>query len=140
MRVAFYKGKKRLFNRLVAWWTNGPYSHVELVLPDGYSYTSSFMDGGVRRKYINFAESNWDLLDIGELTQLATVEKNIYKMQGMGYDVLGLVGFVVRKVKDSKKKVFCSEFVMQALGFEDAWRFDPNTAYSVLRQYANGRK
>lgn len=37
-KVAFYKGRHRLFDRLVQWWTRGPYSHCELLLyglPDG---------------------------------------------------------------------------------------------------------
>ena len=55
MQVAFYKGKKRLFNRLTAWWLRGLYSHCELVLgyeADGRAIcvASSFLDGGVRQK------------------------------------------------------------------------------------------
>ena len=32
VKIAFYKGKSRLFNKVVSWWTRGPYSHTELVV------------------------------------------------------------------------------------------------------------
>ena len=51
---------------------------------------------------------------------------------GQKYDVIGLVGFVARRVEDDRSKYFCSEAVSAALGFADGWRFDPNTFYPSL--------
>jgi hypothetical protein len=93
------------------------------------------MDGGVRRKYIYFDERNWDLLQLDTSVSQEEMRSLISDMLGKQFDVLGLVGFVFRRAKHSKKKLFCSEFVMTCLGYQDAWRFDPNTAYAALLKY-----
>ena len=59
VKIAMYKGRKRVFNRLVSWWTRGPYSHTELVI-DGVCYSSSFLDKGVRKKAIELDPENTD--------------------------------------------------------------------------------
>ncbi len=134
VRVAFYKGRKRFFNRAVAWWTRGPYSHCELIV-DGKSYSSSFLDGGVRVKEIDYDPEHWDIIDL----PWADSEKAVKWFEahmGLGYDVLGLVGFVARRVEDDRNRYFCSESIAAALGFEESWRFDPNTLYPVLARRA----
>ena len=130
VKVAFYKGKTRFFNKAVAWWTRGPYSHCELIV-SGHSYSSSFLDGGVRVKDIVYDPDHWDIVDV----PWANAEKAVEWFQdhmGQGYDVVGLVGFVARRVEDDRNKYFCSEAVAASLGLADAWRFDPNTLYPVL--------
>jgi hypothetical protein len=129
MQIAFYKGRKRLFNKLVSWWTRGPHSHVELVLDDGRCVSSSFQDGGFRVKFIDMMPEHWDLVDIGP--QPADVEDRIAELFGAEFDVLGLVGFVFRRVSDDRGKLFCSETVARLIGLCDPWRFDPNTLYPV---------
>lgn len=132
MKVAFYKGKTRLFNKLVRWWTRGPYSHVEIVFSDGLSYSSSYIDGGVRSKRIRFDERLWDFVQLDDQLDESTIRMRAEKMIGSGFDVMGLFGFIMRRVSHSKNRLFCSEFVMRCLGYSDPWRFDPNTAYSVI--------
>lgn len=134
VKVAFYKGKTRFFNKAVAWWTRGPYSHCELIV-SGHSYSSSFLDGGVRVKDIEYDPEHWDFVDV----PWATAEKAVAWFQehmGQGYDVVGLAGFVVRRVEDDRGKYFCSEAVAASLGFDEAWRFDPNTLHPVLSRMA----
>ena len=130
VKVAFYKGRKRFFNRAVAWWTRGPYSHCELIV-DGKSYSSSFLDGGVRVKEIEYDPEHWDIVDL-PWADAARAVMWFEAHMGLGYDVLGLVGFVARRVEDDRDRYFCSESIAAALGFADAWRFDPNTLYPVL--------
>jgi hypothetical protein len=132
MKVAFYKGKKRLFNKLVSWWTRGPYSHCELVFSDGESASSSFMDGGVRYKRILFNHDLWDFIELGPQFDEQKAREWFDKHDGAQYDVMGLVGFVFRRVGDDKKKYFCNEAVLAALGFLESWRFDPNSTYALL--------
>lgn len=134
VRVAFYKGRKRFFNRAVAWWTRGPYSHCELIV-DGKSYSSSFLDGGVRVKEIDYDPEHWDIIDLPWADSGKAVEWFEAHM-GLGYDILGLVGFVARRVEDDRNRYFCSESIAAALGFEESWRFDPNTLYPVLARRA----
>jgi hypothetical protein len=133
MKVAFYKGKKRFFNKFVSWWTNGPYSHVEIVLSNGYSYSSSYADCGVRKKKIAFKSKEWDFIYINTENEFI-VKERINKMLYNGFDTLGLLSFVFRRGKYVKNKVFCSEFVMSVLGYRDSFRFDPNTCYVTLEK------
>ena len=140
MKIALYKGKKHLFNRAVSWWTRGPYSHVELILDDGISVSSSFMDGGVRYKHIDYTSTeNWDFIDIG--SEPEGIRDRIYEILDQKYDWMGLIGFVFRRVGDDRKKKFCSETVMYLLGYSDSWRFDPNTLAAVFnkKEVSDGR-
>lgn len=135
MHVAFYKGKTRLFNRLVSWWLRGPYSHCELVLqtsPDGVSLcaSSSFMDGGVRLKNMVLDPDHWNLVLVGGSP--AKAWSWAVDHEDDHYDVLGLLGFVWRRQPDDKTKWFCSEAVAAMLGLPDPWRFDPMVLYAAL--------
>jgi len=140
MKVAFYKSKKHLFNRLVSWWTNGPYSHVELVLETlvhGYECASaSGMDGGVRLKLMDLPAESWDIIEFPASTLAAREWFRQHERQE--YDVLGLFGFVFRRGTQDKDKWFCSEAVAAALGYNDPWRYDPNTLYITLKGVQNG--
>ena len=136
--VAFYKGQTRVFNKLVSWWTRGPYSHTELVV-DGVWYSSSFLDGGVRAKRIEFDPEHWDLIELPD-ADAASAVKWFEDHAGQKYDVLGLAGFVVRSLPDDRWKYFCSEAVAAALGFDEAWRLDPNTFAAVLRRMAGQKR
>ena len=66
MKLAFFKGKGGFISRFIRRRTNGKYSHVELVFPDGISFSSNEFEGGVRFKDIDyFAEANdWDLVPV----------------------------------------------------------------------------
>lgn len=135
MVVAFYKGRKRIMNRLISWWFLGKYSHVELVF--GYDETglaicgtSSLMDEGVRIKHIRIDPENWDLieLDIDMVNAWEWMKEN----EGKKYDYLGAIGLVARILGNSSSRIFCSEAIAEMLGFTESWRFDPCTLYSVI--------
>ena len=69
MQAAFYKGRKRLFNRITSWWLRGTYSHCELVLEtdsNGLAVcaSSSALDGGVRIKHMRLDPAHWDLVPV----------------------------------------------------------------------------
>lgn len=137
LQVAFYKGRTRLFNRLVSWFMRGPYSHCELVfenIPAGaVCWSSSFMDHGVRIKTIKLDPDHWDLVDI-EVSEAraAAAAKWFADHAGQGYDVLGLVGMVWRRCADDKARWYCNESIGAALGLTDPWRYDPNSLCSAL--------
>lgn len=135
MKAAFYKGTRPgiagLYNRLVRWWRKGPYSHVELVFSDGISASSSFEDGGVRFKQIDFDPDNWDLIELpgyDEPAARAWFEQH----EGEPYDVLGNIGFLWRPISGMRWMQFCSEAFLSALGFHDTWRFCPNDAFVIV--------
>lgn len=137
MKVAFYKGRTRLFNRLVSWWLRGPYSHCELVVwstEGGYSLciSSSFMDGGVRAKWMALDPEHWDLLPApAHCTEEYALQWHA-DHDGARYDVWGLVGFLWRRVTGDRRKFFCSEAVAEMLGFAEAWRLDPMNFWVAL--------
>ena len=140
MKVAFYKSKKRLFNRLVSWWTNGPYSHVELVLETmvcGYVCASaSNLDGGVRTKKMDLPKGTWDIIDV-PVDNLAAIAW-FAEHEGQPYDLLGLFGFIGRRGTQDQGKWFCSEAVAAALGYTEPWRYDPNTLFTTLEGSHHG--
>lgn len=129
MQLAFYKGGKRFFDRMVQWWTRSSYSHCELVF--GYvpgseaaeCASSSKLDGGVRIKLIDLAPDRWDLVDLPFSDEAAA--RDWFQLHlGENYDVKGLLGFV-GPIKGRSKKWFCSEACAAALGYEDPWRYSP---------------
>lgn len=141
IQIAFYKGRSRLFNRAVSWWTRGIYSHCEFVT--GYTdeglaicWSSSFMDGGVRKKEIELNPANWDLIEI-EVTEERrnkAIEWFI-NHDGDSYDVIGLIGFVWGAMKDDSGKWFCSEALAEAFGTYESFRMHPNMFYSLVVTY-----
>ena len=137
MQVAFYKGRKRLFNRITAWWLRGNYSHCELILgadPNGLAIcaSSSMMDGGVRVKHMRLDPAHWDVIEVRGSIDVAWVWLRAH--EGEGYDYLGLIGFIVRVLRQSKSRWVCSEAVAAMLGIPDAWRFDPCSLWAALSQ------
>lgn len=141
LQVAFYKGRSHWIDRLAAWWTRGAYSHCELVAPganeDGsrMCVSSSPVDGGVRRKRILLDPRKWELVDLPVSDEAAGEAFQWFaERDGLKYDYLGLFGFVWRPYSGSRRRWFCSEALASALGFRDAWRFDPNTLYVVLKR------
>ena len=141
MQVAFYKGRKRLFNRVTSWWLRGPYSHCELILgtsPSGLTIcaSSSFMDDGVRVKHMVLDPSHWDLIDIAGDVDSAWLW--LQQHGGQHYDLLGLAGFIARVLGHDKAKWVCSEAVAAMLGIPDAWRFDPCSLWAALTRRPPG--
>jgi len=134
-QAKFYKGTRPgmpgVYNRLVRAWEIGPYSHCELLFNDGRSASASFMDKGVRFKPIVYDDARWDTVDLPmELHAAALAYFNLH--DGESYDVMGNLHLIVGFLPDSRRKKFCSEALMAALGFSDAWRMGPNVAYSAL--------
>jgi hypothetical protein len=143
MKIAFYRGTHKgwpgVFNRLVRWWTRGPYSHCEAVFtqtdPQGATLcaSASKMDGGVRFKRIDLTSSNWDIFEFA--ADEAQCKEWFTKHIGLKYDVRGILGFVLRSGQD-RNKYFCSEAVATSIGIDEAWRFDPNTFAAAIRRVA----
>lgn len=136
MKAAFYKGTHAglagLGNRFIRWWTRGIYSHMELVFSDGLNASSSWLDGGVRQKKIDIDNDSWDYVDLpdgGETTARVWFAQH----EGKAYDYWADVRFMFGFAPASKDKWMCSEACMTALGYDQAWRFEPNIAATVLR-------
>jgi hypothetical protein len=112
MKIIFYKASKgRLLDKLIAFWTLGKYSHVEIVY-EGVAYSSSSRDGGVRRKIIDDFETSgkWDIFDIKiDPVQLQFL---YHITQTKKYDWVGI--FLSELIKfniQSKNRWYCSEWI-----------------------------
>ena len=75
MQVLFYKARGTALDRLIRWWTDSPYSHVELVLAkqeDGRLLCASAhpQDGGIRFKGKEYAQDfSYDAWAIDQLSE-----------------------------------------------------------------------
>lgn len=140
MKAAFYKGNYRLFNKLTAWWDNGKYTHMELVFNDQVAASSSFMDGGVRFKSIQFDVSRWDFIELpGELFNENNSRDWFTLHLGKKYDFAGLIRFAWGALPERKSKYFCSEACLTSLGIKESWRFTPNSAHALLTSIIENR-
>ncbi|BAW19150.1 hypothetical protein [Ralstonia phage RP31] len=138
MKIAFWKGTDPGFggvlDRSIRWWTNGSYSHCELIFSDGWTGSCSWSEGGVvllQRSASYYDPKNWDIVEIegDEAAARAWFKKN----RGTPYDLLGDFGFVWRPIRGEDGAYFCSEAIALSLGWPNAWRYDPNTQADVLR-------
>jgi len=134
--AAFYKGTRPglagLYNRAVRAWEKGEYSHCELVFRHGQSGSSSFEDGGVRLKAIDYDPARWDMIPLPDYLEARALDW-FDRHRGAGYDLAGNLHLVVGFIPQSRPRKFCSEAVGEALGLPEAWRFGPNALYTALR-------
>lgn len=138
MKVAFYKGSKTIYGRLIKWWTGGPYSHVELAVSKNANGTylcisSSEIDGGVRMKSINVDDATkWDCIELSQYS-LRRIDAWIQKNNGKGYDWMGTFGIALPAIfRQNKRRWFCSEAVADMIGMQDPSTYSPNSLYRFL--------
>lgn len=149
MQLAMYKGpasgfKNKVGRLIVCAFTFSRYSHCELVI-EGYGYSSSFMDGGVRKKLINFGSGHWDLYDIdASALQLRALGHDLMLERfaqelGKPYDWIGMlrVSPLLRWLPRRDAERFCSEEVAYLLGASDPERFSP---IAILRTFGRRKQ
>lgn len=134
MILAAYKGTRPgvagLYNRLGRRIAQGPYSHTELIFPEygGVSWSSSYMDGGVRGKMIGYSSKGcWDFYKLPPRFDAAKALKYCQERDGWPYDVRGNMRFGIAIVvpSDSKEKIFCSEIIAGGLELPEPFKIDP---------------
>lgn len=142
--VALYKGTDKGWfgwqNRLGRYLDRGPYSHAEIIMPGGMSYSSSWMDGGVRGKRIGYSSvGNWDFLPLPEPADDIAVSVGMWFSvhAGLPYDLMGNLRFATGFARDSANKWFCSEAVMASLGYAEAFRYGPSGMAVTLQRDFN---
>lgn len=120
LQLAFYKGRARLVNRAIADLTDGPYSHVELILAhyaNGWALclSSSMMDGGVRIKVISLTSGNWDLITVNTDVTIDDAWQWFYAHSNAKYDYAGALRYKLPILKQNPAKKYCSEVVSEIL-------------------------
>jgi hypothetical protein len=137
VKFAFYKASGSLLDRAIRLWMRGEYSHVEAILSENedgtYTIASSVPGTGVRiAENQSLPASDWDIVD--GPGDAATARAWFEARAGKAYDYLGLFHFIVQPADfESKDKYFCSEACLLSIGYDGAWREDPNSAYNVVR-------
>lgn len=142
LTLALYKGTQPglngVYNRLTRLLDRGPYSHCELILPSGVSASSSLMDGGVRFKRILYSTpASWDFMVLPDARGVlqARAEAWFAQHEGQGYDLWGNLRFATGFARDTSDRWFCSEAVMAALGFAEAYRYGPSGMAALLKHH-----
>jgi hypothetical protein len=148
LRIAFFKGTKTglagIYNRGVRWIESGDCSHFELIFSDGKSASSSYMDGGIRFKDIEYDLDKWYVYDLpwaDEKKARAYFEARAGKVK---YNLAGNIHFVFGFIRGDTDGEFCSEACAGALGFKNPWQFPPNQLHNIVllineRYYMNNR-
>ena len=107
---------------VIAAWTRSAFSHCELVV-DGWCYSSSIRDGGVRRKQIDLTQPHWTVIDID--ADPAKVLALFERTAGEPYGWLDLLTQQVLRLPVSSAGWFCSEWCAKALGLTDPEIWSP---------------
>ena len=137
--IAFYKAnqsKADWQDKLIAKYTKGKYSHVEIVI-DSYMYSSSPRDGGVRRKKHIVNNEIWDYISLP--IKANNILEFYNQTKNNKYDWLGILGFIL-PFKDRTNEWFCSEWCSNALKigeYKDLFihepsKISPNKLYDIL--------
>lgn len=118
----------------IRWWTSSPYSHCELVI-DGWSYSCSIQDGGVRGKQIEFNTDHWDYVALNHVDR-NTVLQYFNRTCGQSYGWWSLIKHQLFNIRGEQDGQFCSEWCMNALGVPDGGLYSPMGA-SLLWKWIN---
>ena len=124
VQLALRKNDTRVIAKAIQWWTNSIYSHCELVV-DGWCYSSSAMDKGVRGKVIDLDLAKWDLIEL-PWADPKQIKYYFEQTDGHTYGWLSLIKSQVfnrnLSIEDSQ---FCSEWCANALGLPNAVSLSP---------------
>lgn len=143
MEVIFYKAKYgKLFDKLIAFWTRGEYSHCEIRFSDGNNFSADSWENEVRFKKFTPSSKKWDTLKIPDYIANEELCRKFCETQvGKKYDWLGifLSQLIPLNIHD-KNKFFCSEIDAKALSeagivFEISFnKIHPNKLYKILKK------
>lgn len=132
VQLSLYKGGGGFGNWAIRWWTRSPYSHCELVV-DGYCYSSSVMDKGVRRKRIGPGADeislgeHWDLIEL----PWADPEQVLAYFEHTDPDHYGWPSLIASQLfnrnRQTEHAAFCSEWCAAALGLPAPASYSPAT-------------
>lgn len=139
--LALYKGPpgplwRKIGHYAIRLWTWSKWSHAELVI-DGWCYSASVMDGGVRRKQIDLDSGHWDVIEL-DLTkkQVNDALSWFLSHDGDKYDFRNIARWVIPLVPQHPMQYVCFEAIGEALGFAGAYRIDADDLYDWALNHA----
>lgn len=138
VQLALRKHDTRLTARAIRWWTNSIYSHCEIVI-DNMCYSSSAMDGGVRRKWIDLDPCKWDVIEI-PWVNAGDVVRYFHETDPHRYGWLGLiVSQLLNLNRETKGAQFCSQWCAAAVRLPSPASYSPHTLGELCR-FMNGMR
>lgn len=126
VQLALRKHDTRITARAIQWWTGSIYSHCELVV-DGWCYSSSVMDKGVRRKHIYLDPAKWDVIRLPwknsqqVLDYFHATDLQRYSWGGLIFSQL------FNRNREATGAQFCSQWCAAALGLPNPSTYSPRT-------------
>jgi len=115
-----------MLDKLIASVTNGPHSHVEIVIDDMQYSTSPRTKTLVKKEHV-WDEDVWDYIKVSSRTVSAKKILRFFELtEGSMYDLMGALGIVL-PLRSREQLWFCSEWVTRALqiaGYQDLWIYD----------------
>jgi hypothetical protein len=132
VELAFYRGGRTFYDRLIAWWTKSEFTHVEIVRErengKALIFSSSPRDGGVREVWCALNPDRWEFHTIEREIDKSIFETELRKR----YDWLGILGSqILAGGLNLKTRWFCSEICARILRLEQPQRYSPES----LRQF-----
>lgn len=119
-RILLFRGNRGgLISKLIAWQTNGNYSHAAIELPCG-KVIEAWHKGGVRVRAARLDTEGVEAYEVDGMTieQWAKALEYAHKQVGKKYDFGGVARFLTRFRKpdsEATKSFFCSELVFASL-------------------------
>lgn len=137
VQLALRKNDTRIAARSIQWWNRSIYSHCELVV-DGWCYSSSVMDKGVRRKRIgqgddeiSLSTEKWDLIEL----PWADAESIIRYFVATDHYRYGWPSLITSQLLNLNRPIkgaqFCSEWCAAALSLPNPSSYSPATLGSM---------
>lgn len=137
IRICFRYGDTRLFARVVCALRGGDSAHVEVAhrwAADMHDCVSaSWLDGGVRGKLIQMSAAKWRVYEVPGNPD--DVRAWLETHAGQGYDWVSFLGFgILRRIRGSARRWFCSEVAADLLWLRAANRWDLFDLESVCQR------
>lgn len=132
-----HNGWQGLVNRGIRLVTNSIYSHSEISIGNPFEavvpcFSSSGVDGGVRRKEMQLNPENWDIQPVPWLTEKTVIDW-WSRNNGRPYDFAGVTRFALPYLaRQHQTAWFCSEAAGAMLGFDEPWRLCPADIHSIV--------
>lgn len=152
MKIMFYKAfqsEATLLDKIIAIFSVGKYSHVEIAFSNGDFFSVSARDGGARFKKINVNPENWDALtlNITEEEEEYLRGMAIEYYSGLEYDYIGALFSISPICIHKLNKMFCSELVVSVLKNIETFKFlqrgctySPNRLYKEIKKIKEIKK
>jgi uncharacterized protein YycO len=117
MKILFQKNPRTFYEKLICWWTRGPYFHCAILFTDTILFEAA-PGIGVHMAIINYIDTNvWDFIDI-PMSQEEEAEMQAWAVKELGckYDWMSLIWSQILHIpREHPDKWFCSEFAVADL-------------------------